>query len=57
MQLSYRGLAYNKSIKSAQLVTKQVVGKYRGISLTSRPSEQAIALQPSRKLKYRGLAY
>lgn len=57
MQLSYRGLTYNKSTKSAQLVTKQIVGKYRGTNLTSHSSEQAIALQPTRKLKYRGLAY
>jgi hypothetical protein len=57
MQLSYRGLAYNKPNKSAQVVTKQVVGKYRGVSFGSRPSERAIAPQPTQKLKYRGLAY
>ena len=57
MQLSYRGLTYNKAPQSTQVVAKQVVGKYRGVSLASRPSELAIAPQTSRKLKYRGLAY
>lgn len=57
MQLSSRGLTYNKSRKSVPLVTKQVVEKYREVSLASPPSELAIALQPTRKLKSRGLAY
>jgi len=57
MQFSYRGLAYTKSNQSAQVVTKQLIGKYRGVSFGSRPSEQAIALKPTQKLKYRGLAY
>lgn len=57
MQLSYRGLAYTKSNQSAQVVTKQVVGKYRGVSFGSHPSTRAIAPQPTGHLKYRGLAY
>ncbi|MDZ4873778.1 MAG: hypothetical protein CLLPBCKN_003174 [Chroococcidiopsis cubana SAG 39.79] len=57
MQLSYRGLAYTKSNQSAQVVTKQVAGKYRGVSFGSRPTTQAIAPQPTQQLKYRGLAY
>ena len=57
MQLSYRGLTYNKSAQPIQVVAKKTVGKYRGVSLTSRPSEQTIAPQTTRNLKYRGLAY
>lgn len=57
MQLSYRGVVYNKSTQPAQVVTKPVAGKYRGVSFGSRQSEQAIAPQPIRHLKYRGLAY
>ncbi|MDV2996329.1 MAG: hypothetical protein N4J56_005983 [Chroococcidiopsis sp. SAG 2025] len=57
MQLSYRGLAYTKSNQSAPVVTKQLVGKYRGVSFGARPAAQAIAPQPIRHLKYRGLAY
>lgn len=57
MQLSYRGLTYNKSIQSTQVVTKAVVGKYRGVNFGSRPSEQAIASRTTQRLKYRGLAY
>lgn len=57
MQLSYRGLAYTKSNQSVQVVPKQIVGKYRGVSFGSRPAAPAIAPQPTRHLKYRGLAY
>ena len=57
MQLSYRGLAYTKSNRSARVVTKPVVGKYRGVSFGSQPIAQAIGPQPTRNLKYRGLAY
>lgn len=57
MQLSYRGLTYNKLAQSTQVTAKKIVGKYRGVSLNSRPSELAIAPQTTRNLKYRGLAY
>ena len=56
MKLTYRGNRYESEPTAIDMIDSQVVGRYRGQSITLQYPRH-IPVQPVADLKYRGVAY
>lgn len=57
MQLSYRGIPYEKNSLSWEMKEGEVIGQYRGHEIHQKYPRHIPQIQPKFDLQYRGVAY
>jgi hypothetical protein len=57
MQLSYRGIKYERNTLPTKVVPGKIIGKYRGATLVARKSILPPIPRSIGNLKYRGVCY
>lgn len=57
MQLSYRGIKYERKPSSIVTISDEIIGKYRGAELRTQHQIMPLVSQKLINLKYRGICY